>query len=226
MPQQPVSRIWWSMPRRSSTARSWRHTLFGGAVVAVTLHDGSGIELGWLPVEVLGEILDERERLFGESLGVFVVGQHVCELVAEHVDAAGFEADDVDPGADLRTQPLEDLLEVAAGEFEHAEVVQRTSAAERASGELDGASRGFEHLHGRFGDIRLEVVCERVGPQDHPPPRAGCDVTAGKPACERLVGEAGQCALRRDSRDAFPDRCARERVRRGGASWRRRGPIA
>ena len=54
------------------------------------------------------------------------------------------------------------------------EVVQRPPAAEALRAELDAVAGRLEHLDGRVPDVRLEVVRERVRPEDDPrrPPRA------------------------------------------------------
>ena len=114
------------------------------------------------------------ERLPGEPLRVLVVRQQLRQLVAEDRDAARLEPDDRDPGADLAAHAFQHTLEVAAGQAEEAVVVERAAAAEVARRQRD-AQAGAPRAPGRRGsDVRLEVVRERVGPEDDvAPPAAG-----------------------------------------------------
>jgi hypothetical protein len=99
-------------------------------------------------------------------LGAAVVGEEVEEFVAEDGDAAGLESDDGDSGFDFGSEFVEDVEEQRLGAVEHAEVVERASAAEVGLGEEDAVSGGFEDFDGGAGGGRVEVVVEGVGPEE------------------------------------------------------------
>ncbi len=108
----------------------------------------------------------EQERLLAQGLGALVVGKEVEEFVAEDGDAAGFEADDGDSGFDLGREFVEDIEQQGFGAVEHAEVVERASAAEVGLREEDVVSGGFEDFDGGAGGCRVEIVVEGVGPEE------------------------------------------------------------
>ena len=97
---------------------------------------------------------------------------------------------------------VEDPLEVAAGEAEEAVVVERPAAAEpSAAGARPGSRRLRAPRRGGVADLRLEVVGERVGPEDHraaPPPSRRCaeplavNVVAANARQRPLLGDAGR----------------------------------
>jgi hypothetical protein len=99
-------------------------------------------------------------------LGALVVREEVEEFVAEDGDAAGFESDDGDAGFDLGLELVEDVQEQAFGAVEHAEVVERASAAEVGAGYRDAEAGGFEDFDGGAGRCGVEVVVESVGPEE------------------------------------------------------------
>ena len=88
-------------------------------------------------------------------------------LVAEYRDAARLDPDHGDPLPDLVAERVEDPLEVAPCEAEEAVVVEWSAAAEAGGGKADVEAGCGEHVEGRRSDLGLEVVRERVGPQDH-----------------------------------------------------------
>lgn len=114
------------------------------------------------------EELPEQVGLRGEADGVLVVRQHVDELVAEHRGAARLERDERHPVLDVLAQRVEDLVQEALGEAQHPVVVERATAAQGLARQLDAPAGGLEHLDRRAADRGIEVVGERVGPQDHP----------------------------------------------------------
>ena len=125
------------------------------------------------------------ERLLRETLRVWIVRQHLRQLVAEHRDAARLDADDRHAGPDRAPQDTKRSLEVAAGEAQEAVVVERAPAAD-VPARHDHAKTGvLEHLNGRGPDLRLEVVREGVRPEDDRPRgrRRGC--TLARPGLER-----------------------------------------
>ena len=107
----------------------------------------------------------EQECLAGEGLGALVVGEKVDQFVAEDGDAAGLETDDGDSGFDLGGEFVQDLEEQAFGAVEHADVVERASAAEVGPGDEDAEAGGFEDFDGGDGGGGEEVVVEGVRPR-------------------------------------------------------------
>jgi hypothetical protein len=116
---------------------------------------------------ILVEKFAEQERLLAESSGALVVREEVDEFVAEDGDAARFEADDGNSGFDFGLQFVEDVEEQSFGTVEHAEVVERASAAEMGARDYDAEAGGFEDFDCGFGGVRLEIVVEGVGPEKH-----------------------------------------------------------
>ena len=108
----------------------------------------------------------EQERLFAQGLGALVVREEVEEFVAEDGDAAGLEPDDGDSGFDLGLELVEDVEEQGFGAVEHAEVVERASAAEVGLRDEDAVSGGLEDFDGGAGGGGEEVVVEGVGPEE------------------------------------------------------------
>jgi diadenosine tetraphosphatase ApaH/serine/threonine PP2A family protein phosphatase len=151
-------------------ANAAQEGFFGGhlhdrLVMAVAVEQGFAGELRERgEARVVLEEFAEQERLFAQGLGALVVREEIEEFVAENGDAAGLESDDRDSGFDLGFELVEDIEQETLGAVEHAEVVERASAAEIGLGDEDVVSGGFEHLDGGAGGCRLEIVIEGVGP--------------------------------------------------------------
>ena len=130
--------------------------LHDGFVMAVSVEQGFARELRELRVgsEFLLEEFAEQEGLFAQGLGAFVVREEVEEFVAEDGDAAGLESDDGDSGFDLGRECVEDVEEQGLGAVEHAEVVERASAAESWRGGRGRGIRRFRGLRRRRGRWR------------------------------------------------------------------------
>ena len=141
--------------------------LHDGFVMAVSVEQGLARELREPRVGRKGllEEFAEQESLFAQGLGTLVVWEEVEEFVAEDSDAAGLEADDGDAGFDLGRECVEDVEEQGLSAVEHAEVVERASAAERGAGDEDAVSGGFKDFDGGAGGGGVEVVVESVGPE-------------------------------------------------------------
>ena len=92
----------------------------------------------------------EQECLAAQGLGALVVREEVDEFVAEDGDAAGFESDDGDAGFDFGFELVENFEQQRFGAVEHAEVVERASAAEIGARDEDAESGGFEDFDGGF----------------------------------------------------------------------------
>jgi len=117
---------------------------------------------------LMDEKLREVVRPPGQARRVIVVGQEAAELGLERRDAARLDVDERDARADLVAELVEDPPEVAPREVEHPVVVQRAAAAQMLTRHHDVVPRSFEDLDGRDAHAGVEVVVERVGPQDDP----------------------------------------------------------
>ena len=69
-------------------------------------------------------------------------------------------------GLDFREKFVHDLEEQALGAIEHADVVERTPAAQVSARNADVEAGGLEHFDGSFGGRGEEVVVECVGPEE------------------------------------------------------------
>ena len=123
-----------------------------------------------------------------QPLGVLVHREEVRQLVAEDGHAARLEPDDGHARLDLGPQRVEDLAQQSLGRVEHAEVVERPAAAERRPRDDHVEAGVLEHLDGRLGGLRVEVVVERVGPEDHRRPPA---VARRPPAPNQALNVSG-----------------------------------
>jgi len=136
-------------------------------MMAVAVDEDFFVDAGWLVVGgVLDEELAEEEGLIAELGGAGVVGKEVCEFVAEDGGAAWFEDDDRGACGELGGECVEDLEEIFFCGVEHAEVVERTAAAEVVVGVFDAEAGGGEDLVGGSQRGGVEVVVEGVGPEE------------------------------------------------------------
>ena len=134
----PIMEWWWQWPW--TIARPfWR----GGSCLA-------------------GQEFGEGERLGGEAPGEAVVGEEV--VVAEHGHAARLQAHE-GTRPDLRPQDRENLPELAAGEVEHAEVVEGRPQQRIRRGIETRCPAASQDGDGGVGDLRLEEV-EGVRPEE------------------------------------------------------------
>ena len=143
-------------------------------------------------VGVLGHELAEVVRLLAEPLRVLVIRPQLHELVLEDGDAARFYTDDGRAGANVVAQPVEHVAEIRLGQVEHPVVIERPAAAEVSTRDDNVKAGLLQRLDRRDPDLGLEVVRERVGPEDHAP----------TPAVGRRPGrEPGLQRQRRKGRD-------------------------
>src|SRR5215470_6620104 len=68
---------------------------------------------------------------------------------------------------DLRTQRCDDPLQVTLGFIKHAEVIERTPAAQFLFWNLYPPANCLQNLKGGFRCFRMEVVVEGVCPKNH-----------------------------------------------------------
>jgi hypothetical protein len=148
-------------------------------VMAMTVKHDFSIQSRWfIAGSMMFQKLTEQERLAPKPVGARISGEEVSQFIAEDRGAAWFENDDWQPGVDLRTQTLEDALEILLGFVEHAEVIQRAPAAEVVAGDSYLESSVGEYLQGGAADLRPVVVIEGVCPQNYFR-TSGCRVLVG-----------------------------------------------
>src|SRR5690606_26627961 len=142
-------------------------------VMAMAVDDGACAEpRRFVALSLADQELGQRHRLRAEPLRIRVVGEQLVELVPEDGDAARLEPHDRCAGADLRPEYVDDAAELVSGQVQHAEVVERAAAAEERPRHADAEAGTLEHVHCRRGDLRVEVVVERVRPEDDLGPAA------------------------------------------------------
>ena len=149
--------------------------------------------------------LGQRTGLLRKTLCERVVGEQVEELVTKYRQAAWLEHDYGRVVFEVRLQLGENLEQHPPGLPEKAVIIERTSAAERSSRQHNLATRSFEDLRRRNRRVRMEIVVERVRPQQH----LLCRQTSGvgmygprtEPLNERAIREAGDRPLLRDAGD-------------------------
>jgi hypothetical protein len=106
-----------------------------GLLVAVALHDRpAGQRRRRPPVGLAGQQLGQGVGLLLQAPGALVVGEQVGQLVPEGGQAARLQPDQRHAFGDPRAERGQDLAELAPGQGEHAEVVQRATAAQRRAG--------------------------------------------------------------------------------------------
>src|SRR5215472_17595330 len=134
--------------------------------MAMPVDNGFALELRGTIIGLLHEKLAEQERLATKLLGIRVGSQQVGHLVAKDGDAARLQSDHRCPRPNLGSQDTQDLLELGLRPVEHAEVVQRASAAEGSVGNRHLISRVFQNLDSRLRNVRMEVIAKRIQPKD------------------------------------------------------------
>ena len=138
------------------------------AVMAVRLHQRLATELRHVDLLVHDE-LGERHGRLAQTARVLVAGEEVRQLVAEHRRAARLEHDDRQAFVQLRLERLHRLAQQLFGHAEEAPVVERASAAELLARQGDVVADIFQYFDRRHRGIGVEVIVERVGPQQDAP---------------------------------------------------------
>ena len=136
--------------------------------MAVSVEQGVARELRKLGVgnEILLQELAEQERLLAQGLCAFIVGEEVDQFVAEYGNTTGLKAHYGDSSRDLGLELVEDFEKKTFGAVEHAEIVERASAAEIGTGDSNAKTRCFEDFNSGFGGGGKEIVVEGVGPEE------------------------------------------------------------
>ena len=97
---------------------------------------------------------------------VLVVGEQLGRVGAEHRGAAGLQPDHEPPArmCGARVSTVGGAL-LAGGQLAGGDPGQ--AAADRLGGQLDPPAGRLEHLDRGLADVRMEVVGERVRPEQH-----------------------------------------------------------
>src|SRR5262249_11157067 len=101
-----------------------------------------------------------------------------------------------------RVQNVDELI---FREVEKTIVVKRAAATQVLFRDTHAAACVFQYFDRRFSDLRMEIIVERIRPQDHRGSRAVFRATLVKPFAERLGCEAGNAALGRNPGKFFAD---------------------
>ena len=113
------------------------------------------------------EKLGQQEGLTAQPHRARIVWKQIAELVPEDRRAAWLEHDHRYARIDRLAELLQDRAQIRLRAIEQAEVVQRTTATERASRNRHGKTGGLEDLERRPAGFGMKGVVERVDPQDH-----------------------------------------------------------
>jgi hypothetical protein len=181
----------------------------------------------------LEQQLSQGPGLLGQQPG-FVVTEEFGRVGAEHRSATRLEDHDGDPGPQVGQQRLDGAAqhplghaELAGGDPGQPAAQQRgapggSSAPKGGPGgwvppggkqptllerHVDGEASPLEHGHRGLGDLGVEVVAERIGPQDHAPTGGGRgSLAASEPRGEAPPGEAWKVSAGVDATGPFGQR--------------------
>src|SRR4051812_36171342 len=140
-----------------------------------------------------------------QALGVFAIWQQRGQLVSEYRAAAGLEYHQRRAGIDLWLQRQQDALQLRLGLVEHAIVVERTPAAQRLFWQPYFEAAVLEHLDRRPRRIGIEVVVERVGPEQHLRSALRLRPSAREPASKSFGRKGRYVALLGHAREPLGD---------------------
>ncbi len=149
---------------------------------------------------LLVQELRQQEHLFAQPPSPFVVREEIQQFVAEGRDTGRLETDHRRARIDGPGQHLHAVLEAAASGIQHAEVVERPSAAHEAARHLDLETGRIQHLRRGIQRLRMEMVVERIRPQHHLGASRSIPSLGAEAAIER-ASKAGNAALRRYASD-------------------------
>src|SRR5262249_47779114 len=93
----------------------------------------------------------------------------------------------------------QDFAEKLVRLVEKSIVIERTSAAEFGTRDKDAKAGIFQYFRCRRRNVGMEVVVERIGPQNHFWLADIANAAPAKPVLERLGREGGYSAFRPDS---------------------------
>ncbi len=100
-------------------------------VMAMTVKDDFSMKLRrFIARSMMFQKFTEEECLAAKPIGARVIRKQVSQFIAEYRGATRLQDHDRQSGVDLRTQAMQNVLEILPGFIEHAEVIQRPPAAE------------------------------------------------------------------------------------------------
>jgi hypothetical protein len=116
---------------------------------------------------VPGQQLGQGFGVVAQPAHVLVIGEQLGSVGMEHRRAARLQADHIAAGPDMRRQGIHGLLEnlLASGQLATGDPGQ--AAADRLGGQLDAPAGRLQHLDRRLAFVRVEIVGERIRPEQH-----------------------------------------------------------
>src|SRR6476646_369970 len=196
--------------------------------MAVRVDNGLALELGRAIAGFIDQEFAKQVGLALELLRLNIVAKEVGHLVAKDRDTAWFDSDDWRTGFNINSHGRERLFQRGFGLAEHAKVVERAPATERLPRDPDLISGVLQDFHRRFGDLRMEVVAEGIGPQDHRRTISVAQRALAEPCGERLRGQGGHTSLLRDAANPLCFLCydppTTEKIHQPGRDSRHAGP--
>ena len=166
MPQQPESRISKSIPSRVQQLAVGVHP-HHRVVVAVAVDDRPAGQSAAARTPSRTRNSASVKVCAASRRAASSSGKRLTSSSRNTATQLGSRPDHRQAGGDLRPQRVEDLPELAPGEVEHAEVVERPAAAEHSGGGSPrGARRPPAPRTAASRDLRLEEVGEGVRPEE------------------------------------------------------------
>ena len=126
-----------------------------------------GLALQSRQFKVLCMFLEEfaqQEGLPRKPAGSPIIGKEICQLVAEHGDAAWLQTYDRGARLNFRCQRIQNSEKQVPGSTKHAEVVQWSSAAQIALWQDHPEPCGFQDFYRCRGCVWKKIVVESVRP--------------------------------------------------------------
>src|SRR5713101_1348615 len=196
--------------------------------MAVSVDQRLAFELWRAIAGLLHQEFAQQEGLTSELLSVLVARQQIGHLVAKDVDAARFQPNERRFCCDLLTQGFENLLQLISRGIQHAEVVQRTPAAQRRCGNDHLIAGMLQNLDGGLSDLGMKVIAEGIWPQHDLRLALILRRALAEPVSERLPGELGHASLRGNAAEelnrAGKSRSPADKVHQAGRKAGEPGP--
>src|SRR5712691_723157 len=113
------------------------------------------------------EKLAEEKRLTSQPGGARIRREQIAELIAKDGSTTRLQHDDWDARINLDAQGTHDSLQVFLGSVEHAEIVQRSPAAQMNLGDSHLETRALKYFQRRAARIWMKIIVKRVRPQNN-----------------------------------------------------------
>ena len=155
------------VPRRFFKDLALGRESHDGFMMTMSVDDRFTVDAPRAPVwPVTLQKLAQRHGLTGKAFRCLVMREQVRQLVAKHCDATWLQAHNRNPCSDVVLKGIENLPQLALGEIQHPEVVQRPAATERTGRNLYAASGRFQDVDRRFCRARIKVIVESIRPEN------------------------------------------------------------